>query len=97
MDLNPLIRQIKLPSGKDNLYLVANCSRCVLPKLHTRLALPSGDSCLSLEAQEDPEKYRFQVELEFVQCLANPQYLNCKYCTAIHDCSGESNSMISLR
>lgn len=28
------------------------------------------------EGQEDPEKYRFQVELEFVQCLANPKYLN---------------------
>lgn len=27
--------------------------------------------------EQDPEKYRFQVELEFVQCLANPQYLNC--------------------
>jgi len=34
---------------------------------------------VSAEAQEDPEKYRFQVELEFVQCLANPQYLNCTY------------------
>lgn len=32
-----------------------------------------------IEAQEDQEKYRFQVELEFVQCLANPQYLNCKF------------------
>lgn len=30
------------------------------------------------EAQCDPEKYRFEVELEFVQCLANPSYLNCK-------------------
>ncbi|PIK33017.1 putative mediator of RNA polymerase II transcription subunit 31 [Apostichopus japonicus] len=26
--------------------------------------------------QQDPEKLRFQVELEFVQCLANPHYLN---------------------
>ena len=31
-----------------------------------------------VEAEGDPEKYRFQVELEFVQCLANPNYLNCK-------------------
>lgn len=22
---------------------------------------------------------RFQIELEFVQCLANPNYLNCEY------------------
>jgi len=25
------------------------------------------------------EKTRFAVELEFVQCLANPHYLNCEY------------------
>ncbi len=30
------------------------------------------------EAQQDPEKYRFEVELEFVQCLANPHYINCE-------------------
>ena len=24
------------------------------------------------------EKIRFEQELEFVQCLANPEYLNCK-------------------
>ena len=36
--------------------------------------------CLGIitEAEGNPEKYRFQVELEFVQCLANPNYLNCK-------------------
>lgn len=28
---------------------------------------------------EDQQKLRFQVELEFVQCLANPSYLNCKF------------------
>ncbi len=45
------------------MYIVLNT--CLIPSSHT-------------EAQEDPEKYRFQVELEFVQCLANPHYLNCK-------------------
>lgn len=30
---------------------------------------------------DDQQKLRFQVELEFVQCLANPNYLNCKYDT----------------
>lgn len=40
--------------------------------------------CFTTEAQEDPEKYRFQVELEFVQCLANPQYLNCKFTARCH-------------
>lgn len=23
---------------------------------------------------------RFQIELEFIQCLASPSYLNCAYC-----------------
>lgn len=27
---------------------------------------------------EEQQKLRWQVELEFVQCLANPNYLNCK-------------------
>lgn len=26
---------------------------------------------------DDQQRLRFQVELEFVQCLANPNYLNC--------------------
>ena len=30
------------------------------------------------EARENPDKYRFEVELEFVQCLGNPSYLNCE-------------------
>ena len=34
--------------------------------------------CFVSEAQRDPEKYRFEIELEFVQCLANPSYLNCE-------------------
>lgn len=28
---------------------------------------------------EDQTRLRFQVELEFVQCLANPNYLNCEF------------------
>lgn len=28
---------------------------------------------------EDGQRLRFQVELEFVQCLANPNYLLCEY------------------
>lgn len=27
---------------------------------------------------EEQQKLRFQIELEFVQCLGNPNYLNCK-------------------
>jgi hypothetical protein len=34
---------------------------------------------LCVEADEEQQKVRFQVELEFVQCLANPNYLNCEY------------------
>jgi len=29
------------------------------------------------EGEVDPERERFIAELEFVQCLANPQYLSC--------------------
>ena len=32
---------------------------------------------------EEAQKIRFQVELEFVQCLANPNYLNCKLLSMI--------------
>lgn len=32
---------------------------------------------------EDGQRLRFQVELEFVQCLANPNYLLCKYCLLV--------------
>lgn len=31
----------------------------------------------SEEERDDQSKQRFQLELEFVQCLANPQYLQC--------------------
>lgn len=27
---------------------------------------------------EEQQRLRFQIELEFVQCLGNPNYLNCK-------------------
>ena len=35
--------------------------------------------CLFFNTGVEQAKMRFQVELEFVQCLANPHYLNCKY------------------
>lgn len=28
--------------------------------------------------KESEDKIRLQIELEFVQCLANPNYLNCE-------------------
>lgn len=31
----------------------------------------------SMPETEDQQKLRFQIELEFVQCLGNPNYLNC--------------------
>ena len=37
-----------------------------------QVTLPSED----VEAV-DPEQERFEVELEFVQCLASPSYLHC--------------------
>ena len=37
---------------------------------------------LFLSSDAEEQKHRFQVELEFVQCLGNPNYLNCK-CTPL--------------
>lgn len=34
---------------------------------------------LAVGETEEQAKLRFQVELEFVQCLANPNYLHCMY------------------
>ena len=31
----------------------------------------------STKETEEQQRLRFQIELEFVQCLANPNYLNC--------------------
>uniref|UniRef100_A0A3Q3X343 Mediator of RNA polymerase II transcription subunit 31 n=1 Tax=Mola mola TaxID=94237 RepID=A0A3Q3X343_MOLML len=33
---------------------------------------------------EEQARNRFQSELEFVQCLANPNYLNCEYPHCLH-------------
>lgn len=77
MDSNPVLRQIKLPAGENGVMQPEKYASYVTSKV----SVPNGFcNLVSVEAQEDPEKYRFQVELEFVQCLANPQYLNCK-CT----------------
>ena len=40
----------------------------------TKEAFDAGDSPI------DEDQRRFLVELEFVQCLANPSYLQCKSC-----------------
>ena len=34
----------------------------------------------------ESDKTRFEVELEFVQCLANPEYLTCTYSAAVVCC-----------
>lgn len=35
---------------------------------------------ISVNAETDEQqRLRFQVELEFIQCLANPNYLHCEY------------------
>ncbi len=38
------------------------------------------------EESEEDSKLRFQMELEFIQCLANPRYLNCKLVSTIFRC-----------
>ncbi|CAI8057823.1 Mediator of RNA polymerase II transcription subunit 31 [Geodia barretti] len=40
------------------------------------MAANAGSAAAGGEVKEDPERLRFQTELEFVQCLANPHYLN---------------------
>lgn len=35
--------------------------------------------CAVAVESEEQYRQRFQVELEFVQCLANPNYLHCTY------------------
>lgn len=37
------------------------------------------------ERSPDADRQRFEVELEFVQCLANSAYLNCT-CTSLAHC-----------
>jgi hypothetical protein len=37
------------------------------------------DDEMAYSETEDEERERFLVELEFVQCLASPVYLNCKW------------------
>lgn len=44
----------------------------VLINVYTSTALQATES-------EDQQRLRLQVELEFVQCLANPNYLHCKF------------------
>lgn len=39
-------------------------------------------------SQEDigcSDEKRFLLELEFIQCLSNPHYLNCKYDGVVRD------------
>lgn len=33
---------------------------------------------------EEQARNRFQSELEFIQCLANPNYLNCELFVSLH-------------
>ncbi|GAB6030210.1 Mediator of RNA polymerase II transcription subunit 31 [Chamberlinius hualienensis] len=37
---------------------------------------PGGDWGYESKETEDQQRLRFQIELEFIQCLANPNYLN---------------------
>ena len=41
---------------------------------------PDSDSAAAAEITVPDDTKRFQMELEFVQCLANPAYLHCACC-----------------
>ena len=43
---------------------------------HVQPPAASGTPAGYGEAAEEKDKLRFQIELEFVQCLGNPRYLN---------------------
>uniref|UniRef100_A0A667IBB0 Mediator of RNA polymerase II transcription subunit 31 n=1 Tax=Lynx canadensis TaxID=61383 RepID=A0A667IBB0_LYNCA len=36
-------------------------------------------AAVTMETDDAGNRLRFQLELEFVQCLANPNYLNCTH------------------
>lgn len=68
--------------------VLSNSKLLLLCAYHKVYALNSDEICVSPAANEseDQQKARFQVELEFVQCLANPNYLHCKYSDIRVDC-----------
>jgi hypothetical protein len=39
----------------------------------------------SADVEVPTNDIRFQIELEFIQCLANPQYINCKQLLLAYD------------
>lgn len=70
MSVQPLLRDLELPAGR----FATHTHHFSL--VYSYMLFISRFNIV--EGREDPEKYRFQVELEFVQCLANPNYLNCE-------------------
>lgn len=50
-----------------------------LRKLLSNLLCGSSSYWFSCISDDTGNRLRFQLELEFVQCLANPNYLNCEY------------------
>ncbi|XP_046554662.1 mediator of RNA polymerase II transcription subunit 31-like [Haliotis rubra] len=44
--------------------------------MNIRGPVPMGPDVFASPETEEQQRIRFQVELEFVQCLANPNYLN---------------------
>ena len=41
------------------------------------------------------DEKRFMLELEFIQCLSNPQYLNCKCYFVVHYMHAEQEQQLS--
>lgn len=55
------------------------CTRwCLFPQNYIIILFRILFTALQATESEDQQRLRFQVELEFVQCLANPNYLHCE-------------------
>ena len=55
------------------------CGKWCICRRHVSLSTSLSLYLAAAYPSEVGEKRRFQTELEFVQCLANPHYLNCEF------------------
>lgn len=63
----------------DNSRIVGHIQRTLACVLNTsKGSVPVNCVCVCVCHTEEQARNRFQAELEFIQCLANPNYLNCK-------------------
>lgn len=52
--------------------------------------------CIGVPETDEQVRLRFQVELEFVQCLANPNYLNCMFLLVFKTAISLNNMLLMI-